>query len=346
MQFDCLVLYPVNPKQLARFREVLHPSMAKDDPGDAQALAELLAKHGDYLRAWQPDDEQTRKIRMLSEDRRSLVDQRTALTNALKSRLKQYFPLALHVTGDRLFGHLACEFLLRYPTLEELQTASEQELIQFYRDHRSYRQELIAKRLEQIQQARPLTTDGAITESSVLLVQNLVKQIMVLNDAIDLYEQKLASLMRTHPDAELFQSFPGAGAAMAPRLLAAMGSDRDRFASAQEIQQITGIAPVTRQSGKSKVVYRRWACNRFLLQTYHEFAAHSLKYSAWAKAYYNMVRDKGKKHQAAVRALAFKWIRIIFRCWQTNIPYNELIYTASLIKRKSPLVRYMASNES
>ena len=345
MQFDCLVLFPINPKQLARFREALHPSMSKGDPGDAQALAELLAKHGDHLRAWQPDDEQTRKIRLLGEDRRTLVDQRTGLTNALKSRLKQYFPLALQVTGSRLFGHLACQFLLRYPTLGKLQSATDEEILQFYRDHHSYRHDVLAKRLQLIRQATPLTTDGAIMESSMLLVHILVQQIMVLNDAIEKYDVELATLMQTHPDGDLFKSFAGAGAALAPRLLAAMGSDRNRLADARELQQLTGIAPVTRQSGKTKVVHRRWACNRFLLQTFHEFAAHSIKHSTWAKAYYDMLRAKDRKHQAAVRALAFKWIRIIFRCWKTRTPYNEMIYTASLIKRNSPVIQYFPANK-
>jgi len=97
MKYDCFVLVPVNPKQLARFREALGPSGAKDDPTDARLLAELLMKHSEHLQAWQPDKVNTRTIRMLAEDRRNLVSQRTALTNRLKIRLKEYFPVALHV---------------------------------------------------------------------------------------------------------------------------------------------------------------------------------------------------------------------------------------------------------
>jgi transposase len=265
------------------------------------------------------------------------------LTNCLKSRLKQYFPLALLVTGDRIYANLACQFLQRYPTLEALQAASDEELVQFYREQQSYRQSLIDERLQKIRQAHSLTTDPAIVDSSILIVHALVEQIMALNKAIQQYDVQLASLMDTHQDAEIFTSFPGAGDAMAPRLLAAMGSDRDRFQNAQEIQQMCGVAPVTKQSGKSKVVHRRWACNRFLLQTFHEFAAHSLKHSRWAKAYYDMMRAGGRKHHAVVRALAFKWIRIIFRCWETRSRYDELTYVAALIKRQSPIVKYLAS---
>ncbi len=133
---------------------------------------------------------------------------------------------------------------------------------------------------------------------------------------------------------------------MAPRLLAAMGSDRERLAGAQEVQEMSGIAPVTRQSGKSRVVKQRWACSRFLRQTFHEYAAHSIKFSRWAKAYYDMMRARGKKHQAAVRSLAFKWIRIIYRCWKDSTLYDEMTYFAPLIKRQSPILKYVASSEN
>ncbi len=345
MKFDSLILVPVNPKQLARFREAFGPSGAKSDPTDALLLAELILKHSDRLRSWQPDDEATRKIRLLAEDRRNFVDQRTALTNSLKSSLKQYFPLALKIV-DRIFSNLACELLTYYPSLQQLQAASDDELRQFYRNHHCYRQAVIEKRLQSIRQAKPLTNDPAIIESSMLKVQALVKQIIVLNQAIQRYDDELAALMRVHQDAPIFESLPGAAAVMAPRLLAAMGSDRERFNHAVDIQQLSGIAPVTKQSGKSKVVHRRWACNRFLLQTFHEFAAHSIKQSAWAKACYDMLRANGRKHQAAIRELAFKWIRIIFRCWKNRTTYDELAYTASLIKRQSPIIKFLGSNSN
>lgn len=343
MKFESLVLVPINPKQLARFREALGPSGAKDDPHDARLLALLVAKHADSLRAWQPDDISTRQIRLLAEDRRHVVDERTALANRLKSRLKQYFPLALTVCGSHVFSPLTCELLLRYPTLEKLQGASDEELAAFYREHHCYRVALIEERLRLIREATALTTDPAIVESGALLVATLVRQILALNEAIECYDARLAALMQQHPDEALFRALPGAGDAMAPRLLAAMGSDRERLVDAGELQQLSGIAPVTRQSGKTRVVQKRWAASRFLRQTFHEFAAHSLKQSAWAKAYYDMMRARGKKHQAAVRALAFKWIRIIFRCWKNRTLYDELTYCASLIKRQSPLLKYLST---
>jgi transposase len=110
------------------------------------------------------------------------------------------------------------------------------------------------------------------------------------------------------------------------------------------MEQISGIAPVAIQSGKTtREVRRRWACNRFLRQTFHEFAQHSMSKSAWAKAYYDLSRSRGLKHHAAVRALAFKWIRIIYRCWKDRTLYNEAHYFQQLYKKRSPLLQFMGS---
>lgn len=343
MKYEFFVLYPVNPKQLKRFRDAMEPSGAKDDPRDAELILELLLKHRDRLHAWQPDDEQTRLIGMLAEDRRHLVGQRTRLTNALKSRLKQYYPLALEVLGE-LDTVLACQFLLRWSSLEELKAEDPEEVAAFYREQHCRHPKLIAERLGKIARAVDLTTDRAIVESGRMLIRSLAAQVLALLQPIRQYDQKLAELMEKHPDAEIFKSFPGAGDALAPRLLAAFGTDRDRLAQAAEMQQISGIAPVTRKSGKTqRSVRRRWACNKFLRQTFHEFAQHSLAKSPWAKAYYDMMRQRGLKHHAAVRTLAFKWIRILYRCWKDGTLYSELHYFQHLCQRQSPLLPFIGS---
>ena len=138
---------------------------------------------------------------------------------------------------------------------------------------------------------------------------------------------------------ELFSSFPGADEVLAPRLLSAFCADRDRFASAEEIQQLSGIAPVTERSGKSCWVHYRFACPKFLRQSFHEFAAQSIGQSPWARTYYNRRRERGNGHQAAVRSLAFRWIRIIYRCWQTRVPDSEQAYQQALRRRGSPIAR-------
>jgi len=343
MKYDFFVIYPVNPKQLKRFREALAPSGAKDDPGDAELLLELLMMHRDRLRAWQPDDEATRLIAVLSEDRRRLVGQRTALTNALKSRLKQYYPLAVEILGE-LDSELACRFLLRWDCLEAVAREAPQEIAAFYRAQHCNHPKLVAERLEKIAHATPLTTDPAIVQSGRMMVRSIALELLALIGPLKDYDKELAALMERHPDAEIFQSFPGAGDALAPRLLAAFGTDRERLQTAEEMQRISGIAPVMIQSGKTqRRVRRRWACSKFLRQTFHEFAQHSLAKSAWAKAYYDLMRARGTKHHAAVRALAFKWIRILYRCWKERTVYNEAHYFQHLYRRRSPLLKFMAS---
>jgi transposase len=120
---------------------------------------------------------------------------------------------------------------------------------------------------------------------------------------------------------------------LAARLLPALGSDRSRFADAEAVSCYSGIAPVTEQSGKlQRWVHVRWSCPKFLRQSWHEFAGSSIRFSVWAAAYYKHLRQK-MGHQAAVRSLAFKWQRIVWRMWQDRTPYDEARYLRSLQKR-------------
>ena len=150
-------------------------------------------------------------------------------------------------------------------------------------------------------------------------------------------ESELERLFAQHPDHDLFEGLPGAGEALAPRLATAFGSDRDRYESPEDIQKFSGIAPVTEKSGKSKWVHWRRACPKFVRQTFHEFAAASCQKSLWARAYYEQQRQRGANHHAAVRSLAYKWIRILYRCWKDRVPYDEQVYLKSLQRHRSPL---------
>ena len=134
----------------------------------------------------------------------------------------------------------------------------------------------------------------------------------------------------------MFNNLPGAGDNLAPRLLSAFGSDRERFTSPLQVLTFFGVAPVTQRSGKTTWTHFRWACPKFLRQSFHEFANHSLRFCDWAKAFYDYQRARGKKHHPAVRALAYKWIRILFRCWKIRQPYDPQLYLTALARRGSP----------
>jgi transposase len=345
MSYDCLVLYPVNPKALAKYREAFYVSGAKDDPTDADLLLELVTLHRDKLRAWLPDDQLTRTITLLVEYRRQLVDEQTALTNRLASRLKLYYPQALEWAGD-LATVQACDFLQRWPTLDKVQKTTAAKLREFYVKHGCRKPQVIAQRLQEMKRAQPLTKDVAVITATVPMVQATVSQLRPLLAAIDQMDKQIAELFEQHADHDLFDSFPGAGKVLAPRLLAAFGTDRGRFAAAHEVQQLSGIAPVTERSGKSCFIHRRWACPKFLRQSFHEFAAQSIRWSPWARAYYKQQRERGNRHHAAVRSLAFRWIRIIYRCWQTGVAYNEETYQQALRRRGSPLVKLLDAQKA
>ncbi len=337
MGYDFLVLYPINPKALAKYREAFQCSGAKDDAPDAALLLNFLQCHRDRLRAWLPEDEQTRTIQLLVEHRRKTVNRRTKLIQRLTQVLKEHFPQALAWAGE-LPSLQACDFLLKWPTLEAVQEARPAQLRAFYRQHGCRRPQIIAARLAEIRQARPLTHVSAVITASSTMAKSLAGQLRCLHQAVVEFDRQLEVLFQQHPEHDLFDSFPGAGAALAPRLLSAMGARRDRFASAADIQQFSGIAPVTVRSGKSCRIHRRWACPKFVLQSFQEFAGHSIPGSFWARAYYQQQRERGLGHHAAVRALAFKWIRIIYRCWLDRTPYDEHRYIEGLRRRGSPLV--------
>ena len=157
--------------------------------------------------------------------------------------------------------------------------------------------------------------------------------------AIDQFDDAIAKLASQHPDYALFEPLPGAGPSLTPRLMVAFGEQRERFSSAGDVQKLSGIAPVTERSGQKHWVHWRLQCPTFMRQTFVEWAAQTINKSYWAGAYYRQQRAKGSTYQAAVRSLAFKWIRILYRCWQTGVAYDESRYLKALERRGSPLVK-------
>jgi transposase len=340
-QYAFLVLFPVNPLTVARYREAFTPSRAKDDPTDAELQVEILLKHRDKLTPLTPQSPAMRALAQLVEDRRRLVGDKVRLTNRLTSALKNYFPHVLQWFQEKDTA-IFCDFLSRWPTLKAAQLARRTTLEGFFRAHHVRSADVITTRIEAIKSARALTTDDGVITPNVLLVQALVAQLRVTVQAIADFDNAITQRAQDHPDFPLFDALPGAGAVFAPRLLVAFGEQRERYASAAELQKYAGIAPVTERSGKKSWVHWRWQCPTFLRQTFVEWAAESIRHSFWAQVYYQQQRDKGKAHQAAVRALAFKWIRILYRCWQDRTPYDESTYLQALHRRGSSLMQNLA----
>jgi transposase len=333
LQYEHLVLYPINPKSLARFREALHPSHAKDDPVDADLALDMVHKHRDRLRPWQADTVETRQLGLLVEARRGFVDLNTQLSLQLQAHLKAIFPQALELVGQDLSSRMATDFLEKWATLQEVQKAKPATLRKFYYGHNSRREEMIQRRLELIQNAVALTNDPALLPAYALAIRTLARQLAALRPQIGQYDQQIAAVFSAHPDAALFDSLPGAGSVMAPRLLVSLGTDRGRYPSSVGVSCYSGIAPVTEKSGRTEYwVHMRWSCPKFLRQTWHEFAASSIQFSEWARCCYQELKGRMGHHEA-VRKLAYKWQRIVWRMWQERQPYDEARYIRRLQQR-------------
>src|SRR5678815_4286603 len=333
MNYPAFVIYLINPKAAAKYREAIYPNGSKTDPIDADLLLDFLLHHRDRLRVWIPDTVETRILGQLAEDRRSLVDWRTGLLNALTARLKQVYPQVLEIF-DKLAVPMVADFLRKWPSLEAAQKATPVQLRQFFYGHNCRGKILLEERLQIIAQATPMTHDRAILTTATKMIASLARQIQDLHKTIASYDEQLEELTQAHPKAPIFQSLPGAGKVLVPRLTSALGSQSDRWLQADDLLRFTGVAPIEIASGKQYKVAWRWNCPRFLRQIFVEYANSSLKFCSWAQSYYDLQKSKGKKHHQAIRALAFKWIRIIWKLWKENTPYVEAIYLQSLERKR------------
>ena len=346
LHVEFITLYPINPKTSALYRQAFNPSGAKDDLPDAELLLNLLLVHRDKLMPWHPEDVLTRKLDGLVQARRAAVDLRTQLANSLTTLLKAYYPQALELIGEDVFSPLAGAFLLKWPDLISLKAARPTTVRAFYHAHNVRRGDVIEKRLERIAQARALTTDDAVVSVSVLTCRLLAEQLARLAHSLKRYEHEIKQVFDEHPEAHLFRHLPGAGPALAPRLLAAFGTQRDRYPQADNFLKYSGIAPVTEKSGQRKWIHWRWSAPRFLRQSLVEWANQSIYHSTWASAFYTRQKAKGKQHHAILRSLAFKWIRILWKCWQDRTPYDEARYLKRLALKNPSLLNlaYEKSN--
>lgn len=335
LEYPWLTLYPINPITSARYRSAFTPSGAKDDLPDAKVLLELVRLHTDKLRPLEMQDPATVKLAGLVEARRKLVDQRTQVILRLESLLKTYYPQALEVAGD-LKAQTAIAFLNRWPDLISLKAAKPSTIKRFYYAHQVRSEELIQGRLALIAKAVALTTDEARVSVAILQLRGLLDQLEVFHQHVPLFDQEIQRVFAEHPDKDLFRDLPGAGKQLAPRLCAAFGTLRTEYPDPAGVQKYVGVAPVREKSGSQIWTHWRWGAPKFLRQTFVEWAGQTVRYSAWAAVYYQRMIKKGKKHAVIIRALAFKWIRVLWKCWQTRQPYDEARYLKQLIHRRSP----------
>lgn len=338
-KYSHITLFPVNPSTVAKYRKAFTHSGAKNDPTDANIIVEILSLHMDKLTVIKPESADVRVLAQLVEYRRKLVQDRVDLSNRITATLKNYYPQALDWFKEK-DTIIFCDFVSRWSSLSQVKGARKSTLLTFFNQHNSRYPDVNNKRIVEIKKTMSLTDDIGVIEPNRILVEILVTQLKLLIESIVRMDSEIKKYYKAQDDKVIFDSFPGAGPQLAPRILVAFGSNRDRYKSAADIQKYAGVAPVIEQSGNKSWTHWRYSCTKFLRQTFVEWAGQSVRYSFWAKAYYDMQISKGKPHNTIIRALAFKWIRIAFRCWKTNTPYDESKYLKALKKRGSPLLEY------
>jgi transposase len=319
---------PVQPNAIKAWRDAEVLSGAKHDPSDAALIAEYLRLRSHRLRVLQPFSAETRALRAVVRTRDDLVDQRTAATNQLGACLEGFWPGAKAIFAD-LASPIALDFLARYPTPESATGLGERRMAGFLTKHGYCGRRTPAELLTRLRAAPPGLCGSVEVEARRDAVLAMVRVLRALVAAIKDLDRAVVAHLGEHPDAEIFTSLPRSGRINAAQVLAEWGDCREAYADAEAVACLAGAAPVTKQSGKHTTVGFRWACNKRLRQAICTFADNSRHGSPWAAKVYAEALARGHDHPHAVRVLARAWIRVIWRCWTDQVPYDPAKHGAA-----------------
>jgi len=320
-------VYPVNPKTVERFREALSAAGDKSDKIDRKVLAMFLVTFHRDNKPLRPDAPEIISLRISCQDRLRLVEERTAKLNELGAMLKCYYPAVLGLFGD-FKSYIALDFLLRFPTQDQMQALSERRFRNWLKRHHYPSVQRIDDMVDILE--RPaLSVAEHLQKSKKSLICYLANSIKLLNAQITERDKQITEQLNELPEANWIRSLPGAGDVLAPSLLACLGRDQQRFDSAADARAFMGTAPVTKASGNYRSVHFRRGCWKFARRTLQLFADKSRHQCPWAQAFYEKQRNSGHNHHAALRALAHKWLKIILAMRRTGTRYNEQTFTNS-----------------
>ena len=315
-------VYPVNPSTVDRKRSA---SRAKTDKIDAY----LLAKHGrselSDLRRLSPDSPVIAELKTLTRDQDTLIKSQTRLVNQLTACLKAYYPVALTLFC-KVQQRSTLLFLQAFPTPQEAMAAPSEQIRAVLKaaGHPSA-EKTASKIVEQLHQP-VLLADPITTRTKARLMLALVRQLLPVMEEIAAYDKEIGHLFLTHADSHLFSHLPRAGKRLAPRLLAEIGDDRQRYQNTASLQALAGTSPVPYESGNYAKPHRRYACIKPLRNVLQQFGGLRTKTESWALDYYERKRREGKSHSVAVRALANVWVRILFAMWLKREEYQSATF--------------------
>ncbi len=325
-------VYAVNPKSVERYRTRTRVSRAKTDPADAELLARILLTDRERHRPLGVSSAEREEIRALArDDERASRDQRRLL-NRLRQDLLQVFPPALQAFDD-LAAASCLAFLARWPSAAEAQTVDEAELEAFFREQRHGWPERTARRVRAALTAPALKAPPHLAQAKAGSIRLAAEQLLLIHRQRRAWERRLGELLRqAHPDGEIYLSLPGLDVRLAARVLGEVGDGARDFAVANELQCYGGTAPVTRRSGKQLTIACRLACNRHLRQAAMQWAFCSLTRSGWARDFYDRQRAAGKTHYKALRALANRWLELLWHLLHKRALYDEATHQANRSK--------------
>jgi hypothetical protein len=258
----------------------------------------------------------------------------TLLVNQLQAALHEYYPTALEAFEDWT-SPAAWAFVEAFSSPQALASAGKRRWEKFLHTHKLARPATYQKRLELFAKALELRASEALTQAKSRLAVTRAKQLRVLQIQLEAYRQEIEKLFAQHPDHDLFGSLPGAGPKLAPRLLAELGEDRLRFDSPQALQCYGGTAPISYQSGAVHKVKVRYHCNTVLRHTLHLWANLSRASCPWAETYYQTLRKRGKSHACALRCLGQRWLKILWKMWQTRTCYDAELHQKNQLRHGS-----------
>ena len=316
---------PVKPNAIKTWRESEVLSGAKSDPRDAHVIADYLRVRFHRLRPATPLSSDTKALRAVVRTRGDLVAARIAAVNQLGALLDSHWPGAKTIFAN-IESAIALSFLTRYPTAASAATLTEKRLAAFCAKQGYSGKKPAAVLLARLQSAPTGTLDPVVSQGIRDAVLAQITVITALNTAIKNLDRSTTERMDSHPDGEIFRSFPRAGIINAAQILAEWGDARTAFDHPDAIAALAGITPVTKASGKQRGVSFRWACNKRLRLAITTFAANSRFSSPWAADIYDRARATGKDHPHATRILARAWVRVVWRCWQNGTPYDSALH--------------------
>jgi transposase len=321
-------VFPVSPRISARARERYKVASVKDDRFDAFVLADTLRFEHDHWAPLAVPSPQLAEIRALTRDRDRLLEAQQAIESQLRAILEAYHPAPVRLFSS-LDRQITLSFITDYPTPATASRVKATRMAGFLERHhytgRVPAQTLAERLREHLLTASPGTVAGKSFSalSFTQLLQALNRQLAEFDDAI-------AAAVAEHPDAGIFASFPGVGPTLTAVLLAEIGEDRNRFPEDAVLLAEAGLAPVTRASGRSRSVRFRYAANSRLREATMWWAFNSIKLSPWAAAAFREARDqRGQRYHRALRGLAARWTRVLWRCWTDRQPYDPARHGAA-----------------